>query len=121
MNSLTRSIILSAAIITTLMLGVSTASAFSFQEFGDKISTEAQKLRRGVGLEGKDPKSANTCDAGSYKKSQDSMACVPCPVGTYNEAKASVECTACPSGKTTAKAGSASSGDCQTAPILPGK
>ena len=66
MNSLTLSIVLSAAIVTTVMLGVSTASAFSFQEFGDNISKEVQKLRRGVGLEGKDPKAANTCDAGSY-------------------------------------------------------
>ncbi len=96
-------------------VSVPSASAFSFQEFGDKISKETQKLRRGVGLADEDEEKT-VCEAGSYKKTEDSMACLLCPIGTYSDAKGATQCTACPDGTTTAKLGADSANACSAQP-----
>ena len=103
------------AIVTLLPVSAPSVSAFSFQEFGDKISKETQKLRRGVGLADEDEEKT-VCDAGNYKKSEDSMACIPCPLGTYADAKGATQCTACPDGTTTAKPGADSVNTCSAQP-----
>ncbi len=110
-----RSFISLFVITAVLALSVPSVFAFSFQEFGDKISKETQKLRRGVGLADEDEEKT-VCEAGSYKKTEDSMACLLCPIGTYNDAKGATQCTACPDGTTTAKLGADSVDVCKAQP-----